>query len=309
MSESRWREFDPLYRLREGSRVLGKALSRMWGRDVMLYTGGVSFFVMLAVFPGLAIAIGLYSLLTDPAQVAAQMEGLTEVIPLAAQGIVTEELARLAQTPTQFVSAQSGLALIIGAYAAHRGFKALLAGLSFIHDEDNPHGFFGFNLMALVVLICAIVLAGAVAAGFVVLRVMAETLNLRPLAGIPWLFSEWSWTSVGLVLAITLIYRYAMSRAPVAWRASVMGGIAATVLFLFASWLCAIYVDDIVELGATYGSVATVVIFLIWLSWSVNAIFFGGALATEVELALKAGEPKLLEDLRGKRPIAAERRS
>jgi len=29
-----------------------------------------------------------------------------------------------------------------------------------------------------------------------------------------------------------------------------------------------------------------VVVFLIWLSWNVNAIFFGGALATEVELAL-----------------------
>lgn len=287
MFESRWREVDPLYRMREASRVLGKALSRMWGRDVMLYTGGVSFFVMLAVFPGLAIAIGLYSLLTDPAQVAAQMEGLTQVIPVAAQGIVTEELARLAQTPTQFVSAQSGLAVIIGGYAAHRGFKALLAGLSFIHDEDNQRGFFGFNLMALLVLVCAIVLAGVVASGFVVLRIMAETLELKPLAGIPWLFSEWSWTSVGLIGAITLIYRYAMSREPVDWRASAVGGVAATLLFLSASWLCAVYVNDIVELGATYGSVATVVIFLIWLSWSVNAVFFGGALATEVELAIK----------------------
>jgi membrane protein len=32
--------------------------------------------------------------------------------------------------------------------------------------------------------------------------------------------------------------------------------------------------------------VATVVVFLIWLSWNVNALFFGGALATEMEIAL-----------------------
>ncbi|HEX6858962.1 MAG TPA: YihY/virulence factor BrkB family protein [Caulobacteraceae bacterium] len=305
MPESRFREFDPLYLTREALRVVGRALTRMWGRDVMLYTGGVSFFVMLAVFPGLAIAIGLYSLLTDPTQVAHQMEGLTTVIPVAAQGIVTEEMARLARTPDVAVSAQSLLAIIIGGYAAHRGFKALLAGLSFIHDEDNPHGFFAFNLMALVVLVAAMVLAGAVATGFIVFRVLAETLNLKPLAGIPWLFSEWTWTTAGLILAITLIYRFAMSREPVAWRASTVGGAAATGLFLFASWLCAIYVDDIVELGATYGSVATVVIFLIWLSWSVNAFFFGGALATEVEIALKAARPKLIQDLRGERPISA----
>jgi len=44
----------------------------------------------------------------------------------------------------------------------------------------------------------------------------------------------------------------------------------------------------VAELGATYGSVAAVVVFLIWLSWTVNAVFFGGALATEVELALEA---------------------
>lgn len=287
MPESRWRDFDPLYLLREGLRVLRKALSRLWGRDVMLYTGGVSFFVMLAVFPGLAIAIGLYSLLTDPAQVAAQMDTLAQVVPPAAQGLITDQLARLAQTPEVAVSTQSGLALIIGAYAAHRGFKALLAGLSFIHDEDNPHGFFAFNLMALVVLVMALVMAGTVAAAFVFFRVIAATLHLKPFAGAFWLYSEWTWTSVALIFAISLIYRYAMSRERVAWRASVVGGAAATGLFLGASWLCAIYVEQIAQLGVTYGSVATVVIFLIWLSWSVNAVFFGGALATEVEIVLK----------------------
>jgi len=43
-----------------------KALVRLWGRDVMLYTGGVSFFACWRL-PGLAILIGLYSLLADPA--------------------------------------------------------------------------------------------------------------------------------------------------------------------------------------------------------------------------------------------------
>ncbi|MEI6283324.1 MAG: hypothetical protein WCP82_11535, partial [Alphaproteobacteria bacterium] len=38
--------------------------------------------------------------------------------------------------------------------------------------------------------------------------------------------------------------------------------------------------------GATYGSVAAIIVFLIWLSWNVNAIFLGGAVATEVEIAM-----------------------
>ena len=39
------------------------------------------------------------------------------------------------------------------------------------------------------------------------------------------------------------------------------------------------------QLGATYGSVGAVVVLLIWLSWNVNAIFYGGAFATEMEIA------------------------
>ena len=56
-----------------------------------------------------------------------------------------------------------------------------------------------------------------------------------------------------------------------------------------ASWACAFYVDRIARLGATYGSIAAVVVCLIWISWNVNAVFFGGALATEIDLA---GQPK-----------------
>jgi membrane protein len=40
-------------------RLAVRAFARSWGRDVMLYTGGVSFFALLAVFPAIAILIGL----------------------------------------------------------------------------------------------------------------------------------------------------------------------------------------------------------------------------------------------------------
>ena len=282
------REWDPVLVLRLSLSVLGKALARLWGRDVMLYTGGVSFFIMLAIFPALAIAMGLYSLLSDPAQVALQGERFSQVMPDAARLIFQSELVRLSQSPGGSISVQSGVALLIGGYASHRGFKALLAGLSFIHDEDKPRGFFSFNLIALAVLIAAFALMGALSIVFFGFRIVGEALDLRPLRGAPWLYSEWTWASAGMTVGMALIYRWAMSRDPVDWRASILGGAAAAALCIFASWGLGIYVEQIVQLGATYGSVATVVIFLIWLSWNVNALFFGGALATEVEIAVHA---------------------
>lgn len=283
----RERDWDPIHGLRLCIRVLGKALLRLWGRDVMLYNGGVSFFVMLAIFPALAIAMGLYSLLSDPSRVAAQGEALARVMPDAARMIFQSELMRLSRAPPETVSVQSGMALLIGGYASHRGFKALLAGLSFIHDEDKPRGFLSFNLLALAVLIAALAGLGVLSTVFFGFRILGQTFDLRPLRGAIWLYSEWTWASVGMTLGMALIYRWAMSSDPVAWRASLLGGAAAAALCLFASWALGFYVEDIAELGVTYGSVATVVIFLIWLSWNVNAVFFGGALATEVEIAVR----------------------
>jgi membrane protein len=77
-----------------------------------------------------------------------------------------------------------------------------------------------------------------------------------------------------------------MSRKPTPWYPSIVGGLSAALLCLFASWASAFYVERVVSLGATYGSVAAIIVFLIWLSWNVNAVFFGGALATETEIAL-----------------------
>ena len=250
--------WDPLNRIKLIATIFSRSLTRLWGRDVMLYVGGVSFFIMLAVFPGVAILVGVYSLLADPSEASRQATVLSHLMP----------------------------ALIIGGYASHRGFKALLAGLSFIHEEERPHGFLGFNLMALIVLIAAFILLSVLSAAFLYLRFLAAAFDVRPLRGLPWLFSEWTWASLGITLAMGLIYRYAMSRKPVAWIASMSGGAVAAGLCLFMSWASAFYVEQIAHLGATYGSVTAVVVLLIWLSWNVNAVFFGGALATEIEIAL-----------------------
>jgi membrane protein len=253
----------------------------------MLYVGGVSFFSLLAVFPGLALAIGLYGLFLSPEKAAETAEQLTRAMPAGARVIFADEFQRLAHTPLSAIWSQSGVALIIGLYAAHRGFKAMLAGLTFIHEEEDQRGFLGFNFMALVVLICALMLLAFLSALFLALRLLATTLDLRPLAGVSWFFSEWTWASIGVTFAMTLIYRYAMSRRPTPWAPSLVGGVSAALLCLAASWASAFYVEQVVSLGATYGSVAAIIVFLIWLSWNVNAIFLGGAVATEVEIAIE----------------------
>jgi len=271
--------------LRSGQ-LLWRALVRLWGRDVMLYVGGVSFFALLAVFPALALLLGFYGMVYTPAEAQAQAEGLSHLLPMGARTLFEKEVVELASSSFRTLSAQSGAALLIGAYATHRGFKALLAGLNFIHDEDDPHGFVHFNLLAFLVAVSTFGLATVISGVVLVSRIMA--VPDVEIEGYGLLDSEWIWVGGGLLFGFSCIYRYAMShRTRVIWIASVTGGIATTALSLFASWASAYYVNQISALGAAYGSIGAVVVFLIWLSWSVNAIFFGGALATEVEILLQ----------------------
>lgn len=266
--------------------VLGRALRRLWGRDVMLYVGGVSFFALLAVFPAVALIIAFFKVVLNTGVGLDQAEALIAVIPHAARGLFQSEVARLIAAPLHRVSVQSAVALLVGAYAAHRGFKAVLAGLTFIHDETDQHGFIRFNLLAFFVAICAFILMTVVSGGVLTIRLMSQAHAAQPFKGIG-LDGEWFWAFSGLVIGLTLLYRFAMAHSKrVPWRAAVGGGIGAAILLAVASWACAVYVDQVVELGATYGSIGAVVVFLIWLSWNVNAVFFGGALATEIEIAL-----------------------
>ena len=265
-----------------------RSFMRIWGRDCMLYTGGVSFFALLAAFPGLTILVGLFSLLAPTARVERLAATLVDLMPLQAQDLVSTELARLAAAPRTAISLQSAVALSIGLYAAHRGFKALLAGLSFIYEEDRPRNFVQFNVMALVVAVAAFALIAAASSAFLAVRVLASTFRLVVL-GQSLLNNEWTWEAAGLVAGFALLYRYAMASHKVSWRASLIGGAAAAALSVLASWFCAFYVGRIANYGATYGSVGAVVVFLVWLSWNVNAVFYGGAVATEMELILRPG--------------------
>ncbi len=146
--------------------------------------------------------------------------------------------------------------------------------------------------MAFIVAIVAFVLFTVVSGAVVTARLLEHA---DPHTNSGGFLLEGLMPAAGLALGLTLLYRYAMShREPVAWGPSITGGAVATALSMISSWLCAIYVEQIAQLGATYGSVGAVVVLLIWLSWNINAIFYGSAFATEMEIASRArGAPEL----------------
>jgi len=277
-------DYDPTHWLSAVIRVAGRAWNRTQNRNAALYTGGVCFYALLAVFPALAILIGIYSLSFTADQAAAQAEAFARLMPPGPRALFAEEMERLAHAPIRVVSVQSAVAVLIAFYGSHRGVKALLAGLHLIHDVGKPPGIVGFNILALAVALSGFAMAALISSALMAVRVAATTFDIEPFVGLSWMISEWTWAGLGLMIGLALLYRFAMSDRRVVWSATFAGALTATFLSLFSSWFGAYYVRQIAHLGATYGSITAVVVFLLWVSWNVNAIFYGGAVATEMEI-------------------------
>ena len=294
-------DYDPTHWAAAILRVAIRAWRRSQNRNASLYVGGVCFYALLAVFPAFAIMVGVYSLMFTPDQATHQAEAFSRLMPPGPQSLFAAELKRLAHAPIRLVSAQSAVAAFIAFYASHRGVKALLAGLSLIHGEPRPRGFVGFNVLALAVSLAGFALIGMISAAFLGFRVVSMTMAVTPYNAKSWIYNEWTWASIGLVLGLTLTYRYAMASKPVIWRAAVAGGVVAAAITLVSSWLGAFYVQQIAHYGATYGSVTGVVVFLVWLSWNVNSVFYGGAVAAEMEILASRRSPTQLQVLRDRK--------
>jgi membrane protein len=64
-------------------------LFRSWGEisqaNLFLVAGGVTYAILLALFPGLAALVSIYGLLMDPSQIEKQVGSLTGILPEQAQ--------------------------------------------------------------------------------------------------------------------------------------------------------------------------------------------------------------------------------
>jgi membrane protein len=74
-------------------------LWRAWGevsdQNLFLIAGGVTYAVLLALFPGLAALVALYGLVFDAGQIERQVAALSGVLPAQTQELLSQQLHSL----------------------------------------------------------------------------------------------------------------------------------------------------------------------------------------------------------------------
>lgn len=267
--------------------VIIAAISRSMARDVMLFAGGASFFGMLALFPAIALAMSVYGVVFSIEDAERQLARLAEIMPSAAQDFMLGQLSRLADAPITVLSVQGGIALAIALFAAARGVKALIAGLNHLAEDRDIRNVIHFNIIAMFgVLIGGILLTAANLAVLFIPVIARQVTAWLGIEGLDFglVINEWTAAGLSMFLALELLYRLTMRRREqaVSWRASTTAALVATLLWLGLSKGFSAYIDEVIDFSV-YGSLGALVVFLLWIYWSAYAVFFGGALAIEID--------------------------
>jgi len=263
--------------------VLRRTLREI-GRDhLTLLAGGVAYAWFLALFPGLIAAVMTYGLVTDPAQVGQQIDELSTGLPADAQSLLTDQLRSIASGSEQGLGIALAVSIALALWSASAGVAGLVEAVNIAYDEDETRGFLRKRALALLLTLGFLVfLATAIGLVAVVPVVLAE-VGLGPVAEVAVQVVRWGGLVLLAMVALGMVYRLGPDRnAPkVRWVST--GAVTATLLWVAASVGFSFYVDNFGSYGETYGSLAGVVVLLLWLWITALVVLIGAELNGESE--------------------------
>lgn len=264
-----------------------------FGDRVGFVAGGVTFFILLSLFPTLAAFVTIYGLFADPADAWGRLSFLYAFLPANVIQFLGDEMARLAGNSNSQLTFTLVWTLGLSLWIANNGIKTLFYGLNLAYHEVEKRNIVTYNLLCMAFTVTGL-LAVMISAGLVVgvpiflalFGLADEWAYLAPL--------RWPLLFVGYAAALTLIYRTGPCRARARWRWLTPGAVFAAVLSVALSFVFSWYLTNFVRTDS-YGPLAAIMGFLLWTWLSVQIILMGAKVNAEIEhqtaLDTTTGEP------------------
>jgi membrane protein len=263
--------------------ILWRVKDEMARDSLSLVAAGVAFYGLLSLFPLLTVLISIYGLVVEPEAAQQQVAALGAVLPQETQQLLNEQLTRVTASANTALTFGVIFGIVLALWSAGAGTKALMEGLNIVYDEEEKRGFIKLNAVALGLtlgLILFMILA------LVLVAILPALIGMLPL---PSAVQEWArwlrWPILALafMVALAALYRYAPSRSGPRWRWVTPGAVGATVLWIIGSLLFSWYVSNFGSYNETYGSLAAVVVLMLWFWVSALIVLLGAEWNAETE--------------------------
>jgi membrane protein len=263
------------------------AARRVFGRiaadRVMLIAAGVTYYMLMALVPALAVFVSLYGLVSNPDTVSDQISLLVGILPQGGLDILHDQLSRLTTTGAPTLSLTLVVSLVVSLWSAAAGVRSLFDAMNIAYGEGEKRNFFMLNAMALGFTL-AVVLGAVVFLVVVVLIPVAMQLLYLP-TGFEWLVrvASYGLMAILLLIGVGVLYRWGPSRQQAKWRWLTPGALVAVIGVGLVSVLFSWYAANFSNYNAAYGSLGALVGLLTWIWLSVTIVILGAELNAELE--------------------------
>jgi len=256
----------------------------------------LTYYSVLALFPAL---VALLSLLGVVGQGGKTVKALLEIVSDVGGSSVADTLRptliSLSQTPG------AGLALILGLAAALWSASGYVGSfgraMNRIYEIGEGRPIWKLRPVMLLVTLVAVVLSAVAALALIITgpaaKAVGDAVGLGSTAVLVWSIAKWPVILLIVVLVVAILYYVTPNVKQPKFRWMSIGALVAIAVWVFTSAAFGFYVANFSDYNKTYGSLAGVIVFLLWL-WITNlALLFGAELDAELERGrqLQAGLP------------------
>lgn len=249
------------------------------------WAAALTYYSLLALFPALIAMVSLIGIFGDPRSTT---ETLTEIIT----SIGPESAAETFKGPIESVASNqsaAGFALVFGLLAAlwsASGYVgAFMRASTTIYETPEGRPFWKLRPLQLGVTLVLVVMMAALAVGLVftgpLVDAVAGPIGASDAAVTVWNIAKWPVMALIFIAMVNLLYYASPNVKLPGFRWVTPGSIVAIVVWAIASAGFAFYLANFSSYDKTYGTLAGLVILLIWF-WLTNlAILFGHELNAE----------------------------
>jgi membrane protein len=250
--------------------------------NIDLVAAGVAFYWLLSVFPAIIAAVSIWGLIADPEDVTRLVATLGETMPQQAREVLGSQMLAVSGGARGALGVGTAVGILGAVWGALKGTKALMSGLNIAYDEDETRPFLALNGQALLLLVGVVVTGVIATVGVVVLPAVLGAVGLGGL-GVGLRIGRWPLLGLGVMAFLALAYRFGPSRHDTKWTWASVGAAVATALWLGGSALFSLYVGRFGSYNETYGSIAGVVVLLLWFWLTAFSILVGAELNHQLE--------------------------
>lgn len=240
-----------------------------------MVAAGVTYYVLLASFPALAVLVGLLGLVAVPADFASEIRMLAPVLPPGALDIVEHQLADLSGKEPAALSIAVIIGFLVALWSAISGVKALFEAMNIAYDETESRSFIRLNLLALAFTLGTMLVGLLTGFAMGVIPAALAFLHLDAFTDVLVRLAPWPVITLLVLGEVLLLYRYGPSREPLPLRHVFKGALFATMAWLVASAGFSYYLAHFADYNATYGALGALIGLLVWLWLSVFIVLAG----------------------------------